>query len=59
MIEDVRRLVALACEYGAMIDIVFEGSGDVRVSVYPSDKPDMVHSDGKGNVHLGKAKASQ
>jgi hypothetical protein len=38
-IEDMRKLIALACEYGAMIDIVFEKGGDVRISVYPPDKP--------------------
>lgn len=35
MIEQVRKIVALACEYRAQIDVVFEKDGDVRVAIYP------------------------
>ncbi|MBD0416517.1 hypothetical protein [Oryzicola mucosus] len=34
--EEVRKLVALACECGASsIDVVYESEGDVRIGIYP------------------------
>jgi hypothetical protein len=47
--EDMRRLVALACEYGASVDIVFEQGGDVRINVSAPEKPGVIHVNGPIN----------
>ena len=49
MQDDVRRLVALACEYGAAIDVVYEQTGDVRISVYPPSPETAPKSEGEAH----------
>ncbi len=37
-IDDIRKIVAVACEYRASVHIAFKGGGEIHVNINPADE---------------------